>query len=189
MKRRIGLWGGGVALFTFLVIHYGVLPYLVSVTPYPRYGHAPDFSWVAGQIIDQHSHQSGCLYIAYNDITAPPLTNPAWVVPSGPGGSTIFNYLARTGTFVVVFGHLDRQGATGDESTRVALASSIDLAATHACYGPIYIIDHVELVPTPVDQVLIAALVGLLAGGLTARLLFLRLHRGHILAEKIEGVG
>ncbi len=188
MKRRIGLWAGGVALFTFLMVHYGVQPYLASLSPHLRYGHASDFSWVAGQIFDGNSHGGGCLYIFDNDPTAHPLTHRTGFLPRGQGGRLIYNYLARTGTFVVVFGHLEGPGER-DDYARGPLAWHMNHAA-HGCgHYPVYIIDRVELVLSSQDQALIAALVGLLAGGLTARLLFLRLHRGHIPAGKIEGVG
>lgn len=72
---------------------------------YPRYGHAPDFSWIAGQVIVTRI-QSGCTFVRYdaNDVTAQ-------IAPNGDGWATAeANNLAPHESYVVVFGHFAQPG-------------------------------------------------------------------------------
>ena len=71
-----------------------------SNAPYPAFGHAPDFSWIAGQV-DVTRIQGGCTYIRYD----PGSTGGDQVFPDGDGWANTPPALTAHGALVVVFGH------------------------------------------------------------------------------------
>jgi hypothetical protein len=166
MKKRIGLLAGSVALFTFLVLQYGVLPSLASNWPYPRYGYATDFSWVAGQVVDRRIVR-GCIYIRYQETPTNSASSPPQVMASGLEANVLYTDPTLNGSFVVAFGHLHRPGTGAGTSLRAAPAPS---AATDRCVGLFYTVDRLERVPVPGDLWPLAAGAGLLAGGVVLAL-------------------
>ena len=72
--------------------------------PYPLVGHAPDLSWIAGQV-QVTRIQGGCVYLAYGP-------NPEdRVNPQGTEWANAADaQVATDGAYVVVFGHLTEAG-------------------------------------------------------------------------------
>jgi hypothetical protein len=93
-------------------------------TVYPPQGHAPDFSWVAGQVIHTRI-QGGCIYVAYDANGG--LVSPggaAWVAAQESG-------VAAEGAQVVLFGHIAAPGEPHE-----------------MCPGQAYIVDRVQANPS-----------------------------------------
>ena len=83
------------------------------VGAYPHYGHAPDFTWIAGRLAQR---LNGCTYVVFGDAAAEwhgriPLIAPADALAQFPGGGTI-----------VAFGHLTSapQGECGTPAFEAA---------------------------------------------------------------------
>ena len=93
-------------------------------TAYPPQGHAPDFSWVAGQVIHTRI-QGGCTYVAYD-------ANGGQVSPNGVGWvAAQESGLVTEGALVVLFGHLAAPGEPHE-----------------MCPGQAYIVDRVQANPS-----------------------------------------
>ncbi len=99
-----------------------VPPTATGSAPYPAFGHAADFAWIAGQV-NVTKIQGGCTYLSYGQ---------------GDGGEQIFvggdgwmtaatAGVAKNGAFVVVFGH--RAGPTDPHEM---------------CPGTAYLVDRVQ---------------------------------------------
>jgi hypothetical protein len=107
---------------------------------YPVFGHADDFSWIAGQVMVTRI-QGGCTYLQYADPRADVPPDAAQVHVSGQGWAAAEQAgVAANGAFVVAWGRL---AAAGDPQ--------------EMCPGRAYIIDRVEPNPaaagyTPVPQ-------------------------------------
>jgi hypothetical protein len=65
---------------------------------YPRFGHAADFSWIAGQVSITRI-QGGCVFLNYGDNTNVQPIGDGWAAAQNAG-------LVQQGQFVVVFGHM-----------------------------------------------------------------------------------
>jgi hypothetical protein len=85
----------------------------VAVGAYPRYGHAPDFSWIAGRLAQR---LNGCTYLVIGTPTrAKPSERIALVAP--PDVLAPF----PAGDMVIVLGHLTSapQGECGSPALTV----------------------------------------------------------------------
>ncbi len=73
--------------------------YFGSTTPgaYPRFGHAADYSWIAGQVMITRI-QGGCVFINYGDNNIVQPIGDGWAAAQSAG-------LVKEGQAVVVFGH------------------------------------------------------------------------------------
>lgn len=93
-----------------------------SRSPYPAFGHADDFSWLAGQV-NVTLIQGGCIYVRYGG------TDPGTdqVSVQGEGWSAADPALTKDGALVVIFGHF-----AGDTEPR------------EMCPGRAYIVDRVQ---------------------------------------------
>ena len=90
---------------------------------YPPQGHAPDFSWVAGQVLRTRI-QGGCTYVVYDNSGG--MVSPggaAWAAAQESG-------VAAEGTLVVLFGHIAAPGEPHE-----------------MCPGQAYIVDRVQANP------------------------------------------
>jgi hypothetical protein len=67
---------------------------------YPAFGHAPDFSWIAGRV-DVTRIQGGCTYIRYD-----PSLSGDQIFPAGEGWADAPPALTAHNAQIVVFGHL-----------------------------------------------------------------------------------
>ena len=105
--------------------------YFPPVAPpavFPRFGHATDFSWIAGQI-NVTKIQGGCTYLRFED-NAGGVGN-GQVDPTGPGWTTALNAgLASDKAYVIAYGHL----AGPDEPREM-------------CFAPMYVVDKIEVNP------------------------------------------
>lgn len=68
-----------------------------TASAYPKMGHAPDYSWVAGQVVFTRI-QGGCVFVH---------TDTESFSPNGEGWQS---EQVQNGDFVVIFGHLAKQG-------------------------------------------------------------------------------
>ena len=91
---------------------------------YPPRGHAPDFSWIAGQVVFTRI-QGGCIYVSYD-------TNGGQVSPNGELGRGAGERDGDGGASVVLFGHMTLPGEPHE-----------------MCPGPAYIVDRVQANPAP----------------------------------------
>ncbi len=99
--------------------------YFPPTTAYPAFGHAEDFSWIAGQVVVTLI-QGGCVYVHYGD-------SRDQVQPIGPGWDSVAaGPLAAQGAQVVLFGHW---AAPTDPHPQ--------------CPGRNYLVDRVQANPQP----------------------------------------
>jgi hypothetical protein len=84
---------GGPSAFSNLGAPHSYPAQGTTYTNYPQVGHAPDYSWVAGQVVFTRI-QGGCIFIRSGDET---------FVPNGEGWS---RSQVKDGDHVVIFGHV-----------------------------------------------------------------------------------
>ncbi|HUS15981.1 MAG TPA: hypothetical protein VM536_13325, partial [Chloroflexia bacterium] len=108
-------------LGTQLARQKGYFPPAAPPAAGTRFGHAADWSWVAGQVAITRI-QGGCIFVTYgaNGLNVQP-TGPGWV-PSADNGTT------ANGAYVILYGHL----AGPDEPVPM-------------CPAPAYVVDRVVL--------------------------------------------
>jgi hypothetical protein len=75
-----------------------------SNAPYPAFGHAPDYSWIAGQVMVTRI-QGGCTYVRYGAGAG-----DEQVAPGGAGWAGADPALTQDGALVVIFGHIAGEG-------------------------------------------------------------------------------
>jgi hypothetical protein len=115
-------------LGTQLARQKGYFPPATPPAVFPRFGHAADFSWIAGQV-NVTRIQGGCTYLRYEDKATG--VGDGQVVPTGPAWTTALNAgLAANNAYVVVSGHM----AGPDEPREM-------------CFAPMYVVDKIE--PNP----------------------------------------
>lgn len=81
---------------------YFEIEHIPNPASYPSRGHAADFSWVAGEV-QMTRIQSGCTFVRYSETEHVQPVGASWDAAETAGQ-------VRSGSYVVLFGHLARPG-------------------------------------------------------------------------------